>query len=288
MDKYFLRGIKIAAQRAETLELAASGALAMDTLAMAKFAEKTKRRFDWKKGLATAGVIAGGTHALIRKGSWSPTWMDKALKAGHKLHTPARVGLGMAGGGGIASIPAMVGNPLPKVTSEKKAMNMQSAREGARRFGALFGGKKPAPRQHKIIVNRANGRTRATPGEASTHTVTDNADSLRRELQAMGMKVAAVLGKKPVVLTNTKMNTLLAWEARERSGKTNPLESSNLERVSYNPGRRTLTVEFRKGGLYRYKDVPPEAVESLLKAESHGKNFHENIKKPGYAYKRLI
>ncbi len=495
MDKSTLAGVKLAARRAATLELVADGALVEDMLAFSKYAEKQKKKFDWQKGLTTAGVVAGGAHALVRKKSWSPTWMDHALVKGHKLHTPSRVALGAAGGGGIASIPSMVKNPISKSKKrddgEKNASQQQApqpkpqlaagmlakdfaagidpfgnwtsgyGQQGERQgmsggqhaarmttgvAGGLVGGGLMLPSAISGLVEGGRGLAKGGPGirgkltaaakgawegtkapiqdlqrgmrttkalkqvasgeakgltaaqsadlqkilgqasigdavagaksmgggggplgwirsankarklmkgqvdadtarallpavqsgtaagkttlalggavgsvgagvqyqkgrlterefqnrpqaappqaaaapQAARPVVTSQVMQMRRPSAYTTPKLAAVLGNKPVVLTKTKEGILLNWEKRERSGQTNPLDSTNLERVSYNPGRSTLTVEFRKGGLYRYTGVPPDVVEQLLKAESHGKSFHENIKKPGYAYKRLI
>lgn len=129
-----------------------------------------------------------------------------------------------------------------------------------------------------------------TPNRPTPHrsTFTRTPSPPHRPSSYTKPKLAAALGKKPIVLTKTKEKQLLVWQARERKGKTNAVESSNLERVSYNPGRQTLTVEFRKGGLYRYKNVSPDKVADLLKAESHGKYFHKNIKTPEHPYQRLV
>lgn len=216
--------------------------------------------------------------------------MDKTFLAGVKLAAcrEERISLAMSG--------ALVKDTLAfaklargrgqGLTAKEAWPTSGQVQEGAGRL--LSWGKKAPTQKHKIMVTRANGRTADGVGYSTTHRANDDPDKLRKELQAMGMKFAAVIGKRPIVLTKTKEKDLLSWQARERTGGTNPLESTNLERVAYNPGRQTLTVEFRKGGLYRYNDVPPDKVADLLKAESHGKYFHQNIKTPEHAYKRLI
>jgi len=99
-------------------------------------------------------------------------------------------------------------------------------------------------------------------------------------------KTAALLAPNtPTVVSKTKQKHIDSWE--KRKGKLD-LPSTNLGTVAYNSGRRALTVEFAKGGLYRYSDVPPETYAAMLKAKSHGKHFHKNVKVPGLKYRRLV
>lgn len=61
-----------------------------------------------------------------------------------------------------------------------------------------------------------------------------------------------------------------------------PLRSSNLVSVGFEPdsedsARGVLEVEFRKGIVYRYEDVPETLYRELLFAPSAGKFFHEQI-----------
>ena len=54
--------------------------------------------------------------------------------------------------------------------------------------------------------------------------------------------------------------------------------SSNVKRIGYNLRTRVLRVEFSKGGVYTYHDVPPEKHSALMRAESKGAYLHANIK----------
>lgn len=51
-----------------------------------------------------------------------------------------------------------------------------------------------------------------------------------------------------------------------------PVKSSNIKSWGYDPEERVLEVHFKtaacSGPLFRYLDVPPEAIEGLTKAES--------------------
>jgi hypothetical protein len=53
------------------------------------------------------------------------------------------------------------------------------------------------------------------------------------------------------------------------------LGSSALEAVTYDETQRTLDVEFRGGGKYRYLKVPASVYRALLKTQSAGALWNE-------------
>ena len=55
------------------------------------------------------------------------------------------------------------------------------------------------------------------------------------------------------------------------------VNSSMLRRVRYDPKNRFLDVVFRTGETYRYKEVPRDVYNRLMKAESHGKYVQTHI-----------
>lgn len=57
-----------------------------------------------------------------------------------------------------------------------------------------------------------------------------------------------------------------------------PLKSSSLASVGYERGSRTLELEFRKGGVYRYFEVPAALHEALLRAPSKGRFFAAELR----------
>lgn len=63
-----------------------------------------------------------------------------------------------------------------------------------------------------------------------------------------------------------------------------PVESSNLKSVGYDG--QNLFVEFGKGSIYVYYEVPLELYTELLKAESKGKYLNSNIKNV-YRYEKI-
>jgi len=64
-----------------------------------------------------------------------------------------------------------------------------------------------------------------------------------------------------------------------------PVSSSNLVSVGYDPSSETLEVEFKNGSVYRYFNVPPIEHEQLMSAPSHGVYFNANIKN-AYPFER--
>lgn len=56
------------------------------------------------------------------------------------------------------------------------------------------------------------------------------------------------------------------------------VESSNLAAIKYKPNEFVLYVAFLDGSVYKYEGVPPEEYRGLLRADSHGEYFYDNIR----------
>jgi KTSC domain len=67
-----------------------------------------------------------------------------------------------------------------------------------------------------------------------------------------------------------------------------PVESSSVKSVGYNEDKNILEIEFVKGTVYQYFDVPALLHSQLLKAESHGTFLDTRIKKGGFRYERVV
>jgi len=61
--------------------------------------------------------------------------------------------------------------------------------------------------------------------------------------------------------------------------------SSNLLGVAYDEDTHELSVQFKGGSTYKYKDVPPEEYGALMDAPSPGGYFNDFIKN-SYKYSR--
>jgi hypothetical protein len=58
-----------------------------------------------------------------------------------------------------------------------------------------------------------------------------------------------------------------------------PVTSTDINSVGYDVDSQVLEIEFHKGGMYQYFEVPQEIYEELMGADSKGKYFNMNIKK---------
>ena len=56
------------------------------------------------------------------------------------------------------------------------------------------------------------------------------------------------------------------------------LESSNIASAGYDDQTRTLEIEFRKGGIYQYFDVPRPIFDQLVGTGSPGSVLHQEIR----------
>lgn len=65
-----------------------------------------------------------------------------------------------------------------------------------------------------------------------------------------------------------------------------PVESSQIESIGYDAATRILYVKFKRGGLYRYLEVPVEVYDRFMAAPSKG-IYLGTIIKPIYTFKKL-
>ena len=69
--------------------------------------------------------------------------------------------------------------------------------------------------------------------------------------------------------------------------KRTAVDSSSIRALGYASDERVLEVEFHNGSLYRYEQVPAEAVQALLAADSLGRHFNQAFKPCHFPYRRL-
>jgi KTSC domain len=65
-----------------------------------------------------------------------------------------------------------------------------------------------------------------------------------------------------------------------------PVTSSTVKSIGYSDVNRVLQVEFQRGALYRYKDVPTQVFTAFLASESKGTFLNQMIK-PFYEYEQV-
>jgi uncharacterized Fe-S cluster-containing MiaB family protein len=56
------------------------------------------------------------------------------------------------------------------------------------------------------------------------------------------------------------------------------VDSSMIASIGYDASSTVLEIEFTSGSIYQYDEVPADHHNGIMKAESHGKYFNENIK----------
>lgn len=54
--------------------------------------------------------------------------------------------------------------------------------------------------------------------------------------------------------------------------------STNLDLVGYSRKYQILDIQFQNGGSYRYFNVPRKVYEALMRADSKGEYYNDNIK----------
>jgi len=57
-----------------------------------------------------------------------------------------------------------------------------------------------------------------------------------------------------------------------------PVQSSNLRSVGYDPMTKTLEIEFHSGGIYQHSNVSEPIHSALISTPSKGKYFGGYIK----------
>jgi hypothetical protein len=57
-----------------------------------------------------------------------------------------------------------------------------------------------------------------------------------------------------------------------------PVSSSNIKSIGFDPKERIMAVEFSDGAVYHYHNIEKNTYEDLLSAKSVGSHFHKNIK----------
>ena len=56
------------------------------------------------------------------------------------------------------------------------------------------------------------------------------------------------------------------------------VNSTHIHAVGYDQTNNELHVEYKGGGKYRYKDVPPEKARMVMNSGSIGSALHQHVK----------
>lgn len=68
--------------------------------------------------------------------------------------------------------------------------------------------------------------------------------------------------------------------------KMNPVSSSHINTIGYDEETKTMRVEYTQA-TYEYSNVPKEAYEQIMSADSKGRALKEAITNNNLAYKRV-
>jgi len=68
--------------------------------------------------------------------------------------------------------------------------------------------------------------------------------------------------------------------------KRTKVKSSNIASIGYEIESKILEIEFNKGTLYEYYNVPEEEYKNIMNANSYGKYYIAKIK-DNYSYNRI-
>jgi hypothetical protein len=90
------------------------------------------------------------------------------------------------------------------------------------------------------------------------------------------------INRTPFLLLLAGFWTAIALAAPEEIVRSRirrePVASSNVASVGYSRHLRALEIEFTRGAIYRFLDVPSTVYRGLIAAESKGRFIAENIR----------
>ncbi len=66
-----------------------------------------------------------------------------------------------------------------------------------------------------------------------------------------------------------------------------PVQSSTIQAIGYDPAAQVLEIEFQSGRVYQYRDVPPAVAATLRAAPSAGAYFSRHVRN-NYECWRLV
>lgn len=126
----------------------------------------------------------------------------------------------------------------------------------------------------------------ASPGRLISTDV-DRYRSLCCALRDLGR---CVLGYWPSAVNVQELSALRPLQSAFKGAPVQRISvvSSNLASVGYELHSRTLEVQFKNGGIYRYSGVPESVYRGLMNASSKGGYLDAFVKKAGYPVARIV
>jgi hypothetical protein len=99
----------------------------------------------------------------------------------------------------------------------------------------------------------------------------------RRRLAAVGICGTICFFAAQVAITNSAASDR-RHDAIYSRIPHQPIESSAIMAIGYSKRLRALEIEFKRGGTYRYLDVPPSVHRALLAAESKARFYNRHVR----------
>ena len=93
-------------------------------------------------------------------------------------------------------------------------------------------------------------------------------------VQELGLEVA----RRLPIFSKARAQLRLVTKEYPMKPTMKPVESSTISAIAYDATDRSLYVEFKSGGTYRYDGVGPELFTEFEAAESQGKFLAARIK----------
>lgn len=60
--------------------------------------------------------------------------------------------------------------------------------------------------------------------------------------------------------------------------KLQPVQSSNVQAIGYDPAKHVMHVQFRGGATYAHEGVSPDQHQAFMDSPSKGKHYHATFK----------
>jgi len=102
-------------------------------------------------------------------------------------------------------------------------------------------------------------------------------ETLRLKTQNEALQQELALAGQRIVELEKKLQAKTVKSQKVGKMKRTPVESSMLTLVGYDAEQKILELEFNSGKVYHYYDVPLKIYRDMLKAESKGSYFRDQI-----------
>lgn len=193
--------------------------------------------------------------------------MSKKGKGRQRAGHAANVGVGALSGGAIgAPLGALLGTTASAHDVVRKS-SPPAELSGLKRIRWL---RKHGPTAEELMQRLTRGMKRGAIGGG-----------------AAGILMGGLLGNQLARALKQKVQSKVEGAATQAPRSRVTPQSSAVRGYSYDPSSQALTVTFKSGQTYRYKDVPEEVHRALNRSKSVGTTIHKRVKAGGYEYEKI-